>query len=178
LSKRGLEHATGKFTRPGCPTLLDGRRAARPLLIRAPKEGARAARVLDALNVPPVHGPGRPGPHHRGYGVTTGRDTSRGGEERAMPSGEWTRRDVIRGLAIAALVAAAPLAAGGGPVTAAREDREARRRWALARMDEMARERLRCHDRFREPREVRSCQAEFERRHREYNELYIEAARD
>jgi hypothetical protein len=45
-------------------------------------------------------------------------------------------------------------------------------------MDEMAQERLRCHERFREPREVRNCQAEFERRHRAYNEIYIEAARE
>jgi hypothetical protein len=100
-----------------------------------------------------------------------------------MTSGEWTRRDVIRGLATAALIAALPLTArgavadGSGP-SAAPRDREARRRWALARMDEMARERLRCHERFRAPREVRDCQAEFERRHRAYNELYIEAARE
>jgi len=100
-----------------------------------------------------------------------------------MTSGEWTRRDVIRGLATAVLVAALPLAASGataaGPEpTAAPRDREARRRWALARMDEMAQERLRCHERFRAPREVRDCQAEFERRHRTYNEIYIEAARE
>jgi hypothetical protein len=45
-------------------------------------------------------------------------------------------------------------------------------------MDEMAGERLRCHERFRAPRDVRDCQAEFERRHRAYNEIYIEATRD
>jgi hypothetical protein len=45
-------------------------------------------------------------------------------------------------------------------------------------MDEMARERLRCHDRFRAPHEIRECQAEFERRHRSYNEIYLEAARE
>lgn len=100
-----------------------------------------------------------------------------------MTSGDWTRRDVIRGLAIAALVAALPLAGSeavaDGPGSAATpRDREARRRWALARMDEMAQERLRCHERFRASREVRDCQAEFERRHRAYNEIYIEAARE
>jgi hypothetical protein len=45
-------------------------------------------------------------------------------------------------------------------------------------MDAMARERLRCHERFREPREIRNCQAEFERRHQAYNEVYLEAARE
>jgi NAD kinase len=45
-------------------------------------------------------------------------------------------------------------------------------------MDEMAQERLRCHERFRESADVRRCQAEFERRHRAYNEIYIEATRD
>jgi hypothetical protein len=100
-----------------------------------------------------------------------------------MTSREWTRRGVIRGLATAALAAALPMAArgagadGAAPVTAPR-DREARRRWALARMDEMAQERLRCHERFREPRDVRQCQVEFERRHRAYNEIYVEATRE
>jgi len=98
-----------------------------------------------------------------------------------MTSEDWTRRDVIRGLATAVLVAALPLAPSGavadGPAPAPR-DREARRRWALARMDEMSRERLRCHDRFRDPRAIRECQAEFERRHGAYNEIYIEAARE
>jgi hypothetical protein len=100
-----------------------------------------------------------------------------------MTSGERTRRDVIRGLATAALLAALPLAASeavadGPGIAAAPRDREARRRWALARMDEMAQERLRCHTRFQAPREIRDCQAEFERRHRAYNEIYIEAARE
>ncbi len=95
-----------------------------------------------------------------------------------MVDGEWARRSVIRGVAMAALVVALPVAASGGPAAASREDREARRRQALAAMDDMARERLRCHERFREPRAVRDCQAEFERRHRAYNEAYIEAARE
>ena len=101
-----------------------------------------------------------------------------------MTSDEWMRREVIRELAIAALVAAVSLtasaaaaAADPGP-TAAPRDREARRRWALARMDEMGQERLRCHERFQTPRQIRDCQAEFERRHRAYNEIYIEAARE
>jgi hypothetical protein len=95
-----------------------------------------------------------------------------------MADEEWARRGVIRGLAAAALVAALPLAGSAGPAGSSRQDREARRQWALARMDEMAQERLRCRERFREPRAVRDCQAEFERRHRAYNEIYIEAARE
>jgi hypothetical protein len=96
-----------------------------------------------------------------------------------MTDGEWTRRDVIRGLAAAVLLAAgtgtarAGSSAGSGP-----RDREARRRWALAQMDEMARERLRCSERFRSPKEIRDCQVVFEQRHRAYNEIYIEAARE
>ena len=95
----------------------------------------------------------------------------------------WRRRDVIQGLAAAVLIVAPTLATSGasaaglGPAAAPREP-EARRRWALARMDEMAQERLRCHERFRAPREVRDCQAEFERRHRAFNEIYIEAGRE
>jgi hypothetical protein len=90
---------------------------------------------------------------------------------------------MIRGLAAAALACASMLVASSAVEAASPEqgpprDREARRRWALARMDEMAQERLRCHERFREPGDVRRCQAEFERRHRAYNEVYIEAARD
>ena len=95
-----------------------------------------------------------------------------------MADQEWTRRSVIRGLATAVMVAAVPVAASGGPAAPSRQDRETRRRWALARMDEVAQERLRCHERFREPRAVRDCQAECERRHRAYNEIYIEAARE
>jgi hypothetical protein len=93
------------------------------------------------------------------------------------------RRDVIRRLASAVLLCVLPMAveaagAASPGQTAMPRDREARRRWALARMDEMAQERRRCHERFRAPREIRDCQAEFERRHRAYNEIYIEAARE
>jgi len=56
--------------------------------------------------------------------------------------------------------------------------RDARRRWALGRMDEMARERLRCPERFKTPRQVAECEAEYARRYREYNELYLELSRD
>src|SRR5262249_35274146 len=100
-----------------------------------------------------------------------------------MTSGGWVRRDVIRGVAAAAMAWALPLTtsrgagATGADQTAPR-DREARRRWALARMDEMASARLRCHEKYRTPREVRECQAEFERRYRAYNDIYIEATRD
>ena len=84
------------------------------------------------------------------------------------------------GLAAAALAWASMLAASrpAGAEPSLPRDRESRRRWALARMDEMAQERLRCHERFREAADVRRCQAEFERRHRAYNEIYIEASRD
>jgi hypothetical protein len=53
----------------------------------------------------------------------------------------------------------------------------ARRRWALQKMDEVAQERQRCRERFRTPAEVRACEAALDRRHRAYNELYLEAAR-
>jgi hypothetical protein len=93
----------------------------------------------------------------------------------------WARRDVVRGMALAALacvsVAAAVRAESAGSDPASPRDREARRRWALARMDEMASERLRCRERFKVPRQVRECEAEFERRHRAYNEVYLEASR-
>ena len=95
----------------------------------------------------------------------------------------WMRRDVIRGVAAAAAALALALmvrreAGATGPDSADPRDREARRRWALARMDEMARERLRCPERFRAPREVRDCQSEFDRRYRAYNDLYIEMSRE
>jgi hypothetical protein len=100
-----------------------------------------------------------------------------------MASEGWVRRDVIRGVAAAVLAWTVPLVASSGegasgPDGTAPRDREARRRWALARMDEMANQRLRCHERFRAPREIRECQAEFDRRYRAYNEIYLEAARD
>ena len=100
-----------------------------------------------------------------------------------MASRDWMRRTVIRGLAAAALLSALPLGArpadADGAVTGSPpRDREARRRWALARMDEMASERLRCRERFKIPRLVRDCETEFERRHRAYNEVYQEAIRD
>jgi hypothetical protein len=45
-------------------------------------------------------------------------------------------------------------------------------------MDEVANERLRCRDRFKVPQKARDCEAEFERRHRAYNEIYLEASRE
>lgn len=93
----------------------------------------------------------------------------------------WARRNVVRGMALAAMVcvsvATALPAESAGSDPAGPRDREARRRWALARMDEMASERLRCRERFKVPRQVRECEAEFERRHRAYNEVYLEASR-
>jgi hypothetical protein len=79
-------------------------------------------------------------------------------------------------LALAAVVAtpAAGLAAGSSGA----ESKAARRRWALARMDEMANEARRCGQRFQKKREVEACEAEFTRKLRQYNEIYIEASRD
>ena len=95
----------------------------------------------------------------------------------------WMRRDVIRGVASAAVTLTLGLmvqrgAHATGPESTAPRDREARRRWALARMDEIARERLRCRERFRALREVQDCQSELDRRYRAYNEIYIEMSRD
>jgi hypothetical protein len=70
-------------------------------------------------------------------------------------------------------VAAEERAAGGPP-----DERAARRRWALARMDEMAGERRRCRERFREPRQVLECEHRFQLRFQEYNRLYLEASRE
>ena len=99
-----------------------------------------------------------------------------------MSGDGWARRDVVRGLALAALacvsVTPATAADAAGPDAASPRDRDARRRWALARMDEMAGERLRCRERFKVPRQVRECEVEFERRHRAYNEIYLEASRE
>lgn len=98
-----------------------------------------------------------------------------------MADGTVGRRAVLGGLVAAATVAMVALArpaTGESAEPGPPREREARRRWALARMDEMATERLRCRARFRLPRQVRECEAEFERRHRAYNEVYIEAARE
>jgi len=54
---------------------------------------------------------------------------------------------------------------------------EARRRWALARMDEMVAEQRRCRERFRRPADVSECEARYARRHRVFNEIYLEAQR-
>jgi hypothetical protein len=122
-------------------------------------------------------------PAHRfGYGLVVQTD-GRAREESIMTSEGWERRNVIRGVAAAVLALALPLTTPrGAPATGSDapvpRDREARRRWALARMDEMSRERTRCHEKFRAPRDVRNCQSEFERRYRAYNEIYMEAARE
>ena len=99
-----------------------------------------------------------------------------------MSPGNWARRDVIRGLASAVLLAvgAQPVRAEspGGPRPRDRETREARRRWALARLDEVADERRRCAERFQSAQKIRDCQADCDRRRRVYNEVYLEALRD
>ncbi|HEV8310922.1 MAG TPA: hypothetical protein VGW35_24945 [Methylomirabilota bacterium] len=75
------------------------------------------------------------------------------------------------------------LAAAAGPREGrleglAPEAKAARRRWALMKMDEMDDERLRCRERFTAPRQIMDCEAGCERRYREYNEIYLEAARE
>jgi hypothetical protein len=75
-------------------------------------------------------------------------------------------------------VVSSAAADAAGSDAAGPRDRESRRRWAMARMDEMAGERLRCRERFKLAQKARECEAEFERRHRSYNEIYIEASRD
>jgi hypothetical protein len=87
----------------------------------------------------------------------------------------WSGGAVVL-LALAA-VAAAPVLdlTAGSP---AGEAKAARRRWALARMDEMANEALRCRQRFEKKREAEACETEFRRKFREYNEMYLEASRE
>jgi hypothetical protein len=73
---------------------------------------------------------------------------------------------------------AALAAPGEARIEVDAERRAARRRWALRRMDEMANERLRCRERLAKKREVEACEADFARRFREFNELYLEASRE
>jgi hypothetical protein len=54
---------------------------------------------------------------------------------------------------------------------------EARRRWALARMDDMVAEQRRCRERFRRPADISECEARYARRYRVFNEIYLEASR-
>lgn len=58
------------------------------------------------------------------------------------------------------------------------ERRATRRRWALAKMDEMARERQRCREKFKVARQVSECEAQYSRRYHEYNEIYLDASRN
>lgn len=62
---------------------------------------------------------------------------------------------------------------GAGPAGKA-----ARRQWALRKMDEMANERLRCRERFKVRRQAEECEADYTRRFRGYNEIYMEASRE
>lgn len=105
-----------------------------------------------------------------------------------------TRRiGVGAGLALAVVVTVAMVAGGEagaasrragrsaetveGVVPAAPVSPEARRQWALARMNETAAERRRCPERFRTLRDVQECEARLSRQLRAYNEIYIEASR-
>lgn len=76
-----------------------------------------------------------------------------------------------------ALLVSAP-APGLAADTSGPEAKATRRRWALARMDEMGNERLRCRQRFQKRPQIEACEATFDRRFREYNEIYLEATRD
>ena len=69
----------------------------------------------------------------------------------------------------------APAVGGGDP---GRDAKAERRRWASAKMDEMANERLRCRERFAQRGDVERCEAEYARRFRQYNEIYLEASRE
>jgi hypothetical protein len=82
---------------------------------------------------------------------------------------------VVIALALAATVASTGPGRAGSSDS---ESRDARRRWALARMDEMAAEALRCRQRFQKKREIEACEAEFARKFRQYNEMYIDASRE
>jgi hypothetical protein len=61
---------------------------------------------------------------------------------------------------------------------AGQDAKAARRRWALAKMDEMDNERLRCRARLTKKHDVEACEANYARRFREYNEIYLEGLRD
>jgi hypothetical protein len=87
----------------------------------------------------------------------------------------WSGGAVVL-LALAAIAATPALDLTAGSPAA--EAKAARRRWALARMDEMANEALRCRQRFETKRAVDVCEAEFRRKFREYNEIYLEASRE
>jgi hypothetical protein len=82
----------------------------------------------------------------------------------------WTRFALI---GVGLLASALDVAAGSSDFASRAE----RRRWALAKMDEMANELRRCQ-RFQKKREIEVCEAEFNRKFREYNEIYIEASRE
>ncbi len=88
----------------------------------------------------------------------------------------WTSNAVRVAWALALLVSA-PVA-GLAADTSGPEAKAVRRRWALARMDEMANERLRCRQRFQKRREIETCEAEYDRRFRQYDEMYLEASRE
>ncbi len=92
------------------------------------------------------------------------------------------RRGIVAGLVLALAVGGLGTADAGSRLPEKEppgtSDKAARRRWALARMDEMANERLRCRERFTRQREVEACEADFTRRFRGYNEIYLEAARE
>jgi hypothetical protein len=87
--------------------------------------------------------------------------------------GTWLAVAVLGVLALAEAAGRPP--DGGAPDEARRA---ARRRWALARMDDMANEARRCAERFQDPGRVAACRDGFARRYREYNDLYLDAARE
>ena len=89
----------------------------------------------------------------------------------------WIAALVLGGGPFGDLAAVAPPAAERRE-PAQPEGRAARRRWALARMDEMDNERMRCRERFARKREIEICEADYTRRFRHYNELYLELSRD
>jgi hypothetical protein len=88
-------------------------------------------------------------------------------------AGTWLAVAVLGVLALAEAAGRTP---GGDAPDETR--RAARRRWALARMDEMANEARRCAERFQDAGRAAACREGFARRYREYNELYLDATRE
>ncbi len=83
---------------------------------------------------------------------------------------------LVAASAIALILSGVGAEVGAGE--AGRDTRAERRRWASAKMDEMANERLRCRERFARRGDVERCEAEYARRFRQYNEIYLEAYRE
>ena len=97
--------------------------------------------------------------------------------------GVWVGLGLLVGAYDACDLAAPPVGLAGPKTIERRDDpppadRTARRRWALAKMDEMVWEKRRCRERFRVTRQIGECEAQYARRYRAYNAIYLEASRE